>query len=1014
MKQSRTTIKELTARYRAVLLKCALINAMMFMGIGAANAADLVIDGTAENPSKIITSADPSGHEDFGALKMSGGELRIERTGEESSYSELYFTDDSTISGGTITLSTPSNGHEDSDADLSFGGNLTITGADTVIDISGEGELNIYHGTFALTDAVLNIHDSANEAIDGGGSFTFTNAKITISNSSFSPWSAGSYSWILISKDEYMTLSDTEKAAYTLDLQDASGSTYKKLLKNPLTEEYFSAEEAERYSLYDQTYSVPADMTMNDGTLIVDHADFSSDRNIIINGTTVTMKNGSYMAVIGEEEKYNGLPFQKDLTLKGSSSVNVSGNSYIFAGNMFSKYDDAEDYLLDTGKMTEAEIMAAFKPNESNADINIQDSADITLNDTSAIALLDKNSGKINLTGGKVNMNDSAAIYGALIVDGGELNVNGNNSIKNNLNLEPNWLNSVDVNGTALLLFSAAEGTAPAIALKTGTINLSGRLHADITATGGNVVFNNSAARLNGELSGSGVNLTFNDNYLFSNINNKASLNTVTIAAGKMLDIGSGTLTATNFTGGTISAVLTDAAKNAAIITGNATDVTLALDMTNASRDEVTQYHITNGTGFTFADYAANRYAVSGTDFDIADAAGLGVLTGWNGGDLYILRLATAAEAAVEDLQKAGVNVSLAEQNAIKALDLAQSVLSKLDTAKQEAIARVNDLLDKAAGKVQETKQILREIAPDASQSGTKTAANTAKSVINVIGARLGRGSSGNMRGRSGGDLFAGRSAVWAQGMYNKAELDTANGFKSDSTGFAAGIETNITDSVKAGIGYAFTKTDIDTDRSSTDADTHTGFVYGEYKPNNWYVNGIISYGHSEYEEETNLMRMTNEYEADTIAAQIMSGYDFGVLTPEFGLRYMHVKQKAYTDAIGQHLEDKTIETWTGVAGIKASKDFHLKLNRNIGITPELKIAATYDFARDDEDRTVSLANGSSYVTEGDPMERFGVETGASVAVGFGKSSEISLSYEGKFKKDYQDHTGLINFKYNF
>lgn len=33
MKQSKTTLKELTARYRAVLLKCALINAMMFVGI---------------------------------------------------------------------------------------------------------------------------------------------------------------------------------------------------------------------------------------------------------------------------------------------------------------------------------------------------------------------------------------------------------------------------------------------------------------------------------------------------------------------------------------------------------------------------------------------------------------------------------------------------------------------------------------------------------------------------------------------------------------------------------------------------------------------------------------------------------------------------------------------------------------------------------------------------------------------------------------------------------------------
>lgn len=610
------------------------------------------------------------------------------------------------------------------------------------------------------------------------------------------------------------------------------------------------------------------------------------------------------------------------------------------------------------------------------------------------------NGDSLNFTGtSKINTHNEKTVIGVFnavsLADNSELNVNGNTHV--------------------ISLHEEAFVEQGKVALKDNAkINLNGRLHADITATGGNVVFNNSAARLNGELSGSGVNLTFNDNYLFSNINNKASLNTVTIAAGKMLDIGSGTLTATNFTGGTISAVLTDAAKNAAIITGNATDVTLALDMTNASRDEVTQYHITNGTGFTFADYAANRYAVSGTDFDIADAAGLGVLTGWNGGDLYILRLATAAEAAVEDLQKAGVNVSLAEQNAIKALDLAQSVLSKLDTAKQEAIARVNDLLDKAAGKVQETKQILREIAPDASQSGTKTAANTAKSVINVIGARLGGGSSGNMRGRSGGDLFAGRSAVWAQGMYNKAELDTANGFKSDSTGFAAGIETNITDSVKAGIGYAFTKTDIDTDRSSTDADTHTGFVYGEYKPNKLYVNAIASFGYSKYDDTTNLLGLTSDYKADTIGAQIAAGYELGILTPEAALRYTHVKQDDHTDALGATVRSKSFDTWTVAGGVKLAKKFTPKDNRHISITPELKLAATYDFERDDETNTVVLADGSSYIAESDMMKCFGIEAGANIGMTIGNNSEITLSYEGKFKKDYQDHTGLINFKYLF
>lgn len=95
-------------------------------------------------------------------------------------------------------------------------------------------------------------------------------------------------------------------------------------------------------------------------------------------------------------------------------------------------------------------------------------------------------------------------------------------------------------------------------------------------------------------------------------------------------------------------------------------------------------------------------------------------------------------------------------------------------------------------------------------------------------------------------------------------------------------------------------------------------------------------------------------------------------------------------------------------------KKYVLKSNQRVDITPELKLAATYDFERDDETNTVVLADGSSYIVEGDMMKRFGIEAGANVGITIGNDSEITLSYEGKFKKDYQDHTGLINFKYNF
>lgn len=327
-------------------------------------------------------------------------------------------------------------------------------------------------------------------------------------------------------------------------------------------------------------------------------------------------------------------------------------------------------------------------------------------------------------------------------------------------------------------------------------------------------------------------------------------------------------------------------------------------------------------------------------------------------------------------------------------------------------------MLDKAAGKTAEVRQILKEVAPDTAQSGSKMATSTAKSVINVVGSRFGGGmkSGGSFggRGRSGGDYAAGRSSVWAQGMMNYAKLDKEDGFNAHSNGFAAGAEVNFTDSFKAGIGYAYTSGDISTDRAQTDVDTHTGFVYGEYKPHKAYVNGVVSYGRSKYDEKTRTVGLTSDYNADTIAAQIAAGYDLGLLTPEAAVRFTNVRLKEYTDAAGATLRDKTQNTWTGVAGIKAAKGYHLTANPKINFTPELKVAATYDFARDDENRTVVLPDHSSYVVSGDPMKRFGVETGAGLTVTFGNSSELSVSYEGKFKDHYKDHTGMVNLKVNF
>jgi outer membrane autotransporter protein len=213
----------------------------------------------------------------------------------------------------------------------------------------------------------------------------------------------------------------------------------------------------------------------------------------------------------------------------------------------------------------------------------------------------------------------------------------------------------------------------------------------------------------------------------------------------------------------------------------------------------------------------------------------------------------------------------------------------------------------------------------------------------------------------------------------------------------------------------SYTDTDVDGHLRKTEIDTHTVMAYGEYKPSNWYVNGIASYGWSDYTEKK-FGGINAKYDVDTYGLQAMTGYDMNVngydVTPEAGLRYVHISQDAYTDDAGQRVSANDLDILTAVAGAKVAKDF--ELSNGMNIRPEARLAMTYDLANDKSNSVVSLANGSAYTVEGDALDRFGIEAGLGVTADIRDNLSVSAGYEGKFRDHYEDHTGLLSAKYKF
>lgn len=280
--------------------------------------------------------------------------------------------------------------------------------------------------------------------------------------------------------------------------------------------------------------------------------------------------------------------------------------------------------------------------------------------------------------------------------------------------------------------------------------------------------------------------------------------------------------------------------------------------------------------------------------------------------------------------------------------------------------------------------------------------------------------SSAMAEGKSSGDAFK-QVKAWIRGMFNHADKEAtskASGFDANIYGVAMGIDKQIDHAVKVGAGYAYSQTDVSAHGRDTDVDTHTAFVYGRYQPADWYVNTVVAYNWSDYDEKKSVLgsNANAKYDVESLGVQSMFGYETKLggydVTPEAGLRYVHISQDAYHDRLGNRTGSNDSDILTAVIGTKVAKNY--ALDSETVIRPELKAAVTYDLIDDGNNANVVLANGAAYRVNGEKLDRLGFELGAKVATDVTDNLEISAGWEGRFRKDYNDQTAMLNAKYKF
>lgn len=303
----------------------------------------------------------------------------------------------------------------------------------------------------------------------------------------------------------------------------------------------------------------------------------------------------------------------------------------------------------------------------------------------------------------------------------------------------------------------------------------------------------------------------------------------------------------------------------------------------------------------------------------------------------------------------------------------------------------------------------LKRILPTNSQMVLGIAKDTNRLLETAISNRYAESS-----GLNSGDMIAGNS-VWIQGLYNHSRQNSASsseGFSADIRGVSIGLDGYVNDELLLGLGYAYTNVDADTKTRKTDVYGNNFFVYGKYQPSQWYVNTMLNYGRSQYKEHKSAfgINLRGKYDVDAYGASLMTGYETcSSLTPEGGLRYLHIHQDSYNDGI-QKIKNKNSDLLTAVLGIKYAPDYQTKF---FALTPMLRLAATYDLISDKNSANVYVDNGDFYNYSGKRLHRFGVEG----AIGLGVSVDnwdLTAEYNTSFRKDYQSHAGILKAQYNF
>ncbi len=647
------------------------------------------------------------------------------------------------------------------------------------------------------------------------------------------------------------------------------------------------------------------------------------------------------------------------------------------------------------------------------------------------------NNGNVTLTGGTVNHN---------ITGGGTVTIDG--AVENNANLGLVIINENQSLTTAADSIYGISSNNGNLYLNGGTLGYGVRGNVYIT---GDVT--NNAYQSEQIIISNGGMLTTSANLLSNNIDiiNAGTLNITSgnlqqnVTGGNTI-IGQGaTTSATSFVNLELNGVMNVGTNTINIANADINGtINLSISSLNQNSSVYTGGHII-ANDITFGDNAILNLTITDTNLQKGDSSGdIEIITAngeWTGdiatftsNNLYDIAYNTENHTVTFTRKKFGADL-ITELNGTE-LDInIAGVWDELQSSDNPNIQNIINAIDyNSQHNATKYAKLIHNLAPQNHQVTVGAVRNVSTLIDNHVFTRLAtlrrpqinrtnanlrkrRANPfyyyGNYRGRNGGDTEpTANNGIWVEGLYNYAQQKDDTKFSGNTFGVMGGFDSKLTEHLTAGLGYAFNKTNIDADNHDIDAMGHTGFVYAEYKPTQWYLDALLSYNLTNYQNSAALidnLTVKSDYKTNSLSGALTSGYDFQRgLDLYGGLNYIGIKQDAYTDTVGQYIKADDTQMLT----LKAGGRYKLTSQKMKRASTVLKAAVLYDVMSDDGVATVTVGN-NNYIVHGNGIDPFGVQAGI-MFDSFGGNTYLSIGYDLEWRNNFISHTGYIKLKYNF